>query len=110
MTAIEQAPVGPDTRAAAAAAKDRLAFWRRPALLFAGLSILFGTLTIMVNPPLRGPDEDAHFVRIHAYATGTILPDTELAGRKGIYLPAHLFRDFAVFEANRRRVWQPGFT
>jgi hypothetical protein len=37
----------------------------------------FGSISIFVNPPLRGPDEIAHFLRIYSYARGELLPVTE---------------------------------
>jgi hypothetical protein len=35
---------------------------------------------------LRGPDEIAHFLRIHSYARGELLPSAEVDGRKGIFV------------------------
>jgi len=33
----------------------------RPASIFMFLSLAFGSIIIFANPPLRGPDEIAHF-------------------------------------------------
>jgi hypothetical protein len=40
----------------------------RPSLVFAIASAIMGIALILIAPPLRGPDETAHFLR--AYATG----------------------------------------
>ena len=56
----------------------------QPTTVFIVLSLAFGGLIISGTPPLRGPDEISHFVRIYSYARGEILPTTEVDGRKGI--------------------------
>ena len=38
------------------------------------MSLLFGTLLILATPPLRGPDETAHFLRAYGVAQGDIVP------------------------------------
>jgi uncharacterized membrane protein len=81
-----------------------------PARLFAMLSLIVGLVVVLINPPLRGPDEPAHFVRIHAFAHGVILPVTEFNGRKGIYIPAELNDDFDFFNKRRHEIWTRGFT
>jgi len=86
------------------------ATWMQPAMLMATLSIVFGSLTILINPPLRGPDEPAHFVRVYAYTQGIIKPPREREGRKGIELPGELRADFAFFNARRGKIWDDGFT
>ena len=53
--------------------------------IFIVLSLAFGGLIICGTPPLRGPDEIPHFVRIYSYARGQPLPTTEVDGRKGIF-------------------------
>jgi hypothetical protein len=50
----------------------------RPASIFMFLSLAFGSIFIFANPPLRGPDEIAHFLRIYSYARGELLPVTEI--------------------------------
>ncbi|HMH62071.1 MAG TPA: hypothetical protein VK561_12385, partial [Bradyrhizobium sp.] len=45
-----------------------------PAIAFALLSLFFGSAIIIVNPPLRGPDEISHFLRIYSYTQGELLP------------------------------------
>lgn len=82
----------------------------RPAALLIVLSMLFGSAMILLNPPLRGPDEPAHFLRVYAYANGVILPTTEVDGRKGIELPARLHDDYAFFRARTESIWTPGFS
>ena len=52
-----------------------------PAIVFALLSLFFGSAIIAINPPLRGPDEISHFLRIYSYARGELLPVTEIDGR-----------------------------
>ncbi len=62
---------------------------------FAALSLLFGTLIILVTPPLRGPDETAHFLRAYGIALGDIVPSTgDAQSRKGIFLAARLYEGF----------------
>ena len=82
----------------------------RPALLLVVLSAVFGTLIILVNPPLRGPDEPAHFVRIYGYAHGILIPAAEVGGRKGLYLPADLHDEYKLFKDPIGHVWTPGFS
>src|SRR3546814_8574576 len=90
MTMLQRNPVPVSHVAATGTARAR-AFWRailaRPAALLVLLSAVFGTLTVVVTPPLRGPDEMAHFLRAWGIAHGEILPSTEVGGRKGLYLP-----------------------
>jgi hypothetical protein len=61
-----------------------------PAIVFALLSLAFGSAIIVVNPPLRGPDEISHFLRIYSYSRGEFLPTTENDGRKGIFVERKL--------------------
>jgi uncharacterized membrane protein len=73
-----------------------------PVATFALLSLVFGTLLVFVTPPLRGPDEHAHFLRALGIAQGDIVPGlTDAHGRKGIVLPPRLERDYGYFEAVR---------
>jgi uncharacterized membrane protein len=75
-----------------------------PAWLFCVLSLLFGGVIIAINPPLRGPDESAHFVRIYSIARGEIVPTaTDDRGRRGLMIPAQIYDDFSFFELAR---WQ----
>ena len=75
-----------------------------PAVLFTLLSLLFGSVTIALAPPLRGPDEGAHFVRAYAIALGEIIPRrTDAHGRRGTFLPAGIHDDLAFFEEARQR-------
>src|SRR5712675_755914 len=68
-----------------------------PAIAFALLSLFFGSAIIVVNPPLRGPDEISHFLRIYAYARGELLPAAELDGRKGIFVERELYHQLSFF-------------
>src|SRR5438067_13755433 len=54
----------------------------RPAFVFVLLSFAFGSAISVVVPPLGGPDETAHFLRIYSYTRGGILPTSEVDGRK----------------------------
>ena len=69
----------------------------QPAAVFIALSLAFGGLIISSTPPLRGPDEISHFVRIYSYARGEILPSTEVDGRKGILVEPGLYSELQFF-------------
>jgi hypothetical protein len=73
-------------------------FGSQPAFLFVVLSFAFGSAISVVVPPLRGPDEIAHFLRIHSYARGEFLPVTEVDGRKGILVDSDLYTQLAFFK------------
>lgn len=84
---------------------------RRPVLVFVVLSALFGGAIVLINPPLRGPDEAAHFVRIYGIASGEILPWTvDAMARRGTFLPAQVQEDLNFFDAARARVSEPSFS
>src|SRR5439155_8048606 len=70
----------------------------RPALIFVFLSLAFGSAISVVVPPLRGPDEIAHFLRIYSYARGQLLPSTEINGRKGIFIERELYTELSFFK------------
>src|SRR5262249_17320005 len=70
----------------------------RPASIFVLLSLTFGSIIVFVNPPLRGPDEIAHFLRIDSYARGELLPRTELNARKGIFVSPELYNQIYFFK------------
>jgi hypothetical protein len=63
----------------------------QPATTFVFLSLTFGSLIIFILPPLRGPDEIAHFLRIYAYARGELRPAGEVDGRKGTFVERELY-------------------
>jgi uncharacterized membrane protein len=69
----------------------------QPATVFIVLSLAFGGLIISGTPPLRGPDEISHFLRIYSYARGEILPTTEVNGRKGILVEPGLYNQLQFF-------------
>jgi Predicted membrane protein (DUF2142) len=69
-----------------------------PAIVFALLSLSFGSAIIVVNPPLRGPDEISHFLRIYSYTRGELLPVTEINGRKGIFVEPVLYERLHFFK------------
>src|SRR5947208_12027942 len=70
----------------------------RPAFVFALLSFAFGSAISVVVPPLRGPDEIAHFLRIYSYTRGVLLPTTEVDGRKGIFIERELYTQLSFFK------------
>src|SRR4029450_460560 len=77
--------------------KRVLPTWR-PASIFVLLSLTFGSIIIFANPPLRGPDEIAHFLRIYSYSRGELLPVTEINARKGIFVSAGLYNQLYFFK------------
>jgi uncharacterized membrane protein len=70
----------------------------RPASIFVLLSLAFGSIIIFANPPLRGPDEIAHFLRIYSYARGELLPVTEINARKGMFVSPELYNQLYFFK------------
>src|SRR5260370_41139857 len=70
----------------------------RPASIFVLLSLAFGSIIIFANPPLRGPDEIGHFLRIYSYARGELLPVTEISARKGIFVSPGLYNRLYYFK------------
>jgi hypothetical protein len=71
----------------------------RPTTFFVLLSLLCGAVICFTVPPLRGPDEIAHFLRIHSYAQGHLIPPASVADRKGIFVDHDLHRELAFFKA-----------
>ncbi len=81
-----------------------------PAALFCVFSLLAGIATIAVTPPLRGPDENAHFLRAYGLRQGDIIPkERDEQGRKGLWLPDQLRAEFDFFDAARVSVGTLGF-
>jgi uncharacterized membrane protein len=75
---------------------------RKLPLIFLAASLCVGLLAIAVNPPLRGPDEPAHFLRAYAIAHGEFVPATRDArGRRGLFLPPPLNAQFRYFNNMR---------
>lgn len=71
-----------------------------PASVFAVMSTILGVTLVGVAPPLRGPDETAHFLRAYGIAQGDLLSTVyDDNGRKGILLPVSFYRQFNVFES-----------
>src|ERR1700745_667281 len=79
-----------------------LLIWARiglqPATAFGFLSLAFGSLVAIVLPPLRGPDEISHFLRIYSYTRGELLPITEVNGRKGVFVERALYDQIYFFK------------
>src|SRR2546430_15850117 len=78
----------------------------RPALAFILLSFVFGSAISAVVPPLRGPDEIAHFLRIYSYARGMVLPAAEVNGRKGLFVAPELDAQLTFFKNAGERFGQ----
>lgn len=79
----------------------------QPAPLFVVLSILLGTAVLAVVPPLRAPDENAHFLRAYGLWHGVIIPrQSDEQARRGIFLPAHLYAEFRFFDSARENAAQ----
>jgi uncharacterized membrane protein len=70
----------------------------RPVTVFVLLSLAFGSAISFVVPPLRGPDEIAHFLRIHSYARGELLPAASVDGRKGLLVERDLYNQLHFFK------------
>jgi uncharacterized membrane protein len=70
-----------------------------PATAFIVLSIAFGSLVTIVTPPLRGPDEISHFLRVYSYARGELLPAAEVDGRKGTFVERELYDQLFFFRS-----------
>src|SRR3979409_1972781 len=87
----------PPTRFRSAISGIWVLIFARPPTVFIVLSLAFGGLIISGTPPLRGPDEISHFLRIYSYARGEILPTTEVNGRKGILVEPGLYNQLQFF-------------
>jgi uncharacterized membrane protein len=82
----------------------------RPVTAFVALSVFFGSAVIVATPPLRGPDETAHFLRAYGAALGDIIPSRRDGDdRKGVLLPPRLYNGFEFFESLRVKEKQAGF-
>jgi uncharacterized membrane protein len=87
------------------------AFYSQPVAVFNLLSGIFGALIIGLTPPMRGPDEPAHFVRAYGLAQGEIIPSLrDPTGRKGILIPRRLQREMEVFELARHEIGRDDFS
>jgi uncharacterized membrane protein len=79
------------------------ALWSRvcvqPCTVFFILSMVFGSLIVFATPPLRGPDEIAHFLRIYSYARGELLPQAQVDGRKGTFIQHELNSHLQFFRS-----------
>src|SRR4249920_2983990 len=91
--AVHEPDVGPS-----ALSRIGSQFGSWPAIIFALLSLSFGSAIIVANPPLRGPDEISHFLRIYSYTRGELLPAAEIEGRKGIFVERVLYERLRFFK------------
>jgi hypothetical protein len=99
-----------DYRSAASLSRPRIGLAFGPVAAFVAISLLFGTLLILATPPLRGPDETAHFLRAYGVAQGDIVPMVrDASGRKGLLLPARLYDGYHFFESVRLMEKAAGF-
>ena len=75
----------------------------RPEVVFFLMSFLFGLIAIAANPPLRGPDEPAHFWRAVGIAQGDLIPTTaNERGHVGLFITADWHRQFSHFNQIRQ--------
>src|SRR4051794_8279226 len=79
----------------------------QPASLFVLLSILLGAAVLAVVPPLRAPDENAHFLRAYGLWHGDIIPrQSDQQGRRGLFVPSHLYAEYRFFATARENAAQ----
>src|SRR3984893_6360870 len=95
---LQRASVHKPDAAPSALSRIGRRFGSWPAIVFALLSLFFGSAIIVVNPPLRGPDEISHFLRIYSYTRGELLPVTEINGRKGVFVERGLYERLHFFK------------
>src|SRR5258705_7367823 len=110
-----RAPVHKPDAAPSALSPIERRFGSWPAIVFALLSLFFGSAIIVANPPLRGPDEISHFLRIYSYSRGELRPPAEIDGRKGVFVERALYDRlyffknsgewFATFLQQRKGEW-----
>jgi hypothetical protein len=82
---------------------------RKLPLIFLAASVFVGLLSIIINPPLRGPDESVHFIRAYAIAQGEFVPTTrDAGGQRGVFLPPPLNGQFRYFNEMRESPPAPG--
>jgi hypothetical protein len=84
--------------APSALSRIRARFGNWPAIVFALFSLSFGSAIIVANPPLRGPDEISHFLRIYSYTRGELLPTAEIDDRKGVFVERALYDRLYFFK------------
>jgi uncharacterized membrane protein len=85
----------------------RLALGLHPAPLFVFLSVVIGSLVLAIVPPLRAPDENAHFLRAYGLWRGDIVPrQSDEKGRRGIFIPSVMHAEFSFFERVREKAAQ----
>src|SRR5260221_8444965 len=100
---LQRASVDKPDAAPSALSRIGRRFGSWPAIVCALLSLFFGSAIIVVNPPLRGPDEISHFLRIYSYTRGELLPVTEINGRKGIFVERVLYERLHFFKDSGER-------
>ena len=79
-----------------------------PAAAFLLVSLPLGIATLALDPPLRGYDETAHFVRIYGISAGDFIPLTrDDQDRRGTFIPARLNAELRLFDDARKNVDTP---
>src|ERR1700726_3069513 len=68
-------------------------------ICFVLFSLGIGSAVSFIVPPLRGPDEISHFVRIYSYVHGERLPSAAFDGRKGTLLKRELYHKLYFFNS-----------
>ena len=89
-----QAPPGGGRRRGRAAAGERrrhaAVTGDRLACAFLGLALGFGTLFLLLTPPLQAPDEGRHLLRAFAISEGTLLAESLPGQVAGVDVPRSL--------------------
>lgn len=82
-----------------------------PTAVFVVLASVLGLFLVVLTPPLRGPDEPAHFLRAYGIAGGAIVPMmTDDVGRRGLLLPAPVYDGYTFFADARAKFAGASFT
>src|SRR6202171_4309749 len=95
---LQRASVHEPDVAPSALSRIRARFGNWPAIVFACFSLSSGPAIIVANPPLRGPDEISHFLRIYSYTRGELLPTAEIDDRKGVFVERVLYDRLYFFK------------
>ena len=69
----------------------------KPDSVFLVLALVFGTVTLLANPPFEAPDECEHFFRIFQLSEGTLVGQRQ-GGDAGGVLPTAIFKVAATHE------------
>jgi uncharacterized membrane protein len=87
--------------------KGLTGWFARPAPLFVLLSLIMGPIVLAIVPPLRAPDEPAHFLRAYGLWRGDLVPThNDEKGRRSISIPSNLHAEFSFFDRARETAAQ----